>query len=255
MACRRNKIQKTILEIQAEKEVVLDSLSHVVLEEEAPLEIDNCDVNTLKFKSKIEVSSPFLNQSFPANVQLKKDSLLWFSVAVGLEVGRAIVNKDSIFVLDRLNRKYYSSSLLSLSEKLQFDVDFNLLQSLILGDVIYKQEKQDSLSSNSLYTSLFQKKEPFSIESQIDNVSHKLTTLLVNDQRSGNSLGITYSEFISVLDELLPTTIFSKIDNKNKPGEPSTIVNIYHNKIEAGDINLKFPFNIPKSYSAGELPF
>ena len=255
-SCRRNKIQKTIADIKAEKEVVFDSLKSVeVPTKTVQLEIDQCDLSTIKFKSKIDIESPFFNQSFPCNVQLKKDSALWISVAIGLEIGRALISTDSVIVLDRINRKFYSMDFGELSQRLQFDVNFSIIQALVLGNLPYPQQNGDLVSENSLYTSLFQNKERFKIQNQIEKINKKLTTILVDDSTSGNSLGIQYSEFAVVDRELLPATILSKIDNKNKPGEPSTVLNIYHNKIEAGDINLRFPFNIPKSYTKGELNF
>ena len=70
------------------------------------LEVSESQIEVLKIKTKVDLKSTLFSQSFPANIRLKKDSVMWISVAVGIEVGRALITQDSIFVIDRISRKY-----------------------------------------------------------------------------------------------------------------------------------------------------
>lgn len=255
-SCRRNKIQKTIAEIQKDaNEAKSDSLKASPGIKKIVLTVDESDFDIVKLKSKVDFKSPIFSQSFPANIHVKKDSAIWISVAIGIEIGRALITTDSVKVLDRINRKYYELGIAELSKQFDFDLDFQLLQSLVLGDLPIDRTDTDSLAYNSLYTSLYQKKGRIFVENQVDNISHKLLNILANDFENGNRLGISYSQFVSLETELVPSTIFTKIDNTKKIGDPSTLLEIYHNKIEIGDVNVRFPFNVPRSYEKGFIQF
>lgn len=255
-SCRRNKIQRTIAEIQKDAiEAKSDSLKSSESSEKIVLNIDESDFDVVKLKSKVDFKSPIFSQSFPANIHVKKDSAIWISVAVGIEIGRALITTDSVKVLDRINRKYYELGIAELSNQFDFELDFQLLQSLVLGDLPIDRKTTDSLAYNSLYTSLFQKKGRVFVENQVDNVNHKLLNILANDYENGNRLGISYSQFVNIENELIPSSIFTKIDNTKKIGDPSTMLEIFHNKIELGDINIRFPFNVPRSYEKGFIQF
>lgn len=253
VSCKRNKIQKTIAEIQKESQVTLNSGEEESKARE--FEIDESNLTFVKLKTKVDFQSPIFSQAFPANIHIKQDSAIWISVAVGIEVGRALITQDSVKVMDRINRKYYDLSMTDLSRQFDFELSYELLESLILGDLPIDRSEADSISFNSLYTSLFQNQGSLKIENQVDNVSKKLITILAKDSKNGSRLGISYSDFVQVAEEKIPQTIFTKIDNTSKPGDPSTLMNLFHNKIDAGDMNLRFPYSIPKSYEKGFIEF
>jgi hypothetical protein len=254
-SCRRNKIQKTIVEIKKEAVASKSDTSLSNEEKKVVLNIKESEFQYGKFKSKVNFESPIFSQSFPANIHVNRDSAIWISVAVGIEIGRALITTDSVKVMDRINKQYYELAISELSTQFDFDLDYKLLQSLILGDLPLARGANDSLAFNSLYTSLFQKKNNLLVESQVDNLSQKLITILANDKLNGNRLGISYSDFTYIADDEIPMSILTKIDNTTKSGEPSTVLEIFHTKAEVGDVNLRLPFNIPKSYSKGSLDF
>lgn len=77
-------------------------------------------------------------ESVYVNLRMKKDSLIWMSISpaigVSVEVARAMVTKDSIYLLDKINKKYYVRSFDFLQETVKYPIDFQLAQHLILGD-------------------------------------------------------------------------------------------------------------------------
>lgn len=252
--CRRNKIQKTIAEIQKESEG-LNNEKTEPSEATVNLVVDESKIERIKLKTKVNLQSPLFSQAFPANIRIKKDSVMWISVAVGIEIGRALVTLDSVKVMDRISKKYYALSLDDISKQFGFQLDYRLLQSLVLGDLPIVRSQSDSLALNSLYTSLYQNKGSVTIENQVDNVTNKLVTILAQDVENGARLGISYGDFWELATDLIPQTIFAKIDNTNKIGDPSTLLEMNHVKMDVGEINLRFPFNIPNSYSTGTITF
>lgn len=78
------------------------------------------------------------SQSFDVNIRLEKDRRIWVSVTalLGLEAARILITPDSLQAIDRLHRDVYSMRLSDAGQLLPFPADFQLLQSLILGEAL-----------------------------------------------------------------------------------------------------------------------
>lgn len=258
-SCKRSKIQKSIAELP-KAEIGNDELmktdSLASQPEEIELEISESSFEYLKLKSKIDFQSENLSQSFPANVHIKKDSIIWISVSVGIEAARCLITTDSILFMDRINRKYYCLSIPELSEQFNFEFNFGLLQSLLIGNLPFKKKNNDLVVLNSLYTSLFQQANNIKIENQIDNVNRKLTTILAEDIGGKSKLGISYSDFTEEVNgQVVPHAIFAKIDVIKTDKTKTSTLDFKHTKIEFSENELRFPYTIPKSYEKGEIAF
>ena len=69
------------------------------------------DYEYLSAKTKITVINTDGKTEFSASVRIKKDSAIWISIspALGIEIVRVLITKDSIKIIDRFNKKYYCS--------------------------------------------------------------------------------------------------------------------------------------------------
>lgn len=252
-SCKRSKIQKSIAELPKNDVSISDSIK---IDEKAVFILNESDFDYLKLKSKIDFRSENISQSFPANVHIKKDSVIWISVSVGIEAARCLITQDSIQFMDRINRKHYALSIADLSTQFNFDFNFDLLQSLLVGNLPVKRKEEDQIEFKSLYTSLFQQAKNIRIENQVDNVNHKLTTILADDLGGRSKLGISYSDFIEQTNgQLIPHAIFAKIDVIKGDQIKTTTLDFRHTKFEFLDRDLRFPYTIPKSYQKGEIDF
>ncbi|WP_341226260.1 DUF4292 domain-containing protein [uncultured Arcticibacterium sp.] len=253
-SCKRSKIQKSIAELPKSDIAGIDST--LIAPSVSDLVIQESDFQYLKLKSKIDFQSENLSQSFPANIHIKKDSVIWISVSVGIEAARCLITQDSIQFLDRINRKYYELSITELSEQFNFDFNFSILQSLLIGNLPFNKRDKDQVILNSLYTSLFQQARNIKIENQIDNVSHKLTTVLAEDLGGKSKLGVSYSDFFQEVNGgVVPHAIFAKIDVYRGDIIKTSTLDFKHTKFEFLDSELRFPYAIPKSYQKGVIVF
>lgn len=69
-------------------------------------------------------------------LRMRKDSVIWLSVTatLGVEVLRAKVRNDSIWVLNRLEKSYLSESLDTLSEQLGLPLSLPWMQTLLFDN-------------------------------------------------------------------------------------------------------------------------
>jgi hypothetical protein len=187
-----------------------------------------------------------------ANLRVRKDSVIWMSLSPGLgvEVARVLITQDSIFVIDKFNKKYINMDFVSLSKKFEFDIDYHLVESVILGNLIhpYKREKYKKAEGGSVYEQVEGK---FLFQNTIGNNSKKLEKLTVTDTTSRSSINVNYSDFQQVEDQVLPFLITAVL-KKGYASAIGTKVEIVYSKAVIEKKTLKFPFSIPDKYERSE---
>ncbi len=96
------------------------------------------DVDWFEAKAKLDVSDG--SQSVKANavIRMKKNELVWVSIKkLGFEVGRALIRKDSAFVINRLSNEYYAEPLSWLEREYNVPGDLAAFQNLLLGNLVF----------------------------------------------------------------------------------------------------------------------
>jgi hypothetical protein len=256
-SCRSHKMKKNSIvlgTVNATADSVIVKKDSVVLaeipvEEKVFFETKEIDFEKLKIKSKISIKTAKIDQNIPATIHVKKDSVIWISIAIGLEAARVSINPDSIFLLDRLNRKYYKVSFKELSDNFDFDLDFNMIQSLLVGNLPIKIDSIDIYKKLTEFNSISQKRNEVEIENRFDLEKSKLFYINATDKKTNTKLNIDYKSFINEDNKLVPTIISLLISGKNEAK-----IEFEHSKFDFLDRNIRFPFNIPKGYSLEKIP-
>src|SRR6185436_3610205 len=72
-------------------------------------------------------------------VRMKKDSIIWISVngALGIEGMRVMIDKDSVRILNKLDKEYQVRSLEYLTEVAALPLDLHTVQQLIIGNPVF----------------------------------------------------------------------------------------------------------------------
>ncbi|WP_258105459.1 DUF4292 domain-containing protein [Marinoscillum sp. MHG1-6] len=187
-----------------------------------------------------------------ANMRMKKDSLIWISLSPGLgvEVARIHINKDSISIIDKFNKKYIVMDFKGLSKKFDFDISYEMVEAVLLGNPIYPYRREKLRKSNTLLT-YDQQQNNFYFKNGIGSSSMKLERLEVQDTLSKSSIYVNYGSFQPVEDQIMPHQIGAKL-RKGTSETISTSVDLEYTKAEIEDKPLKFPFNVPQKYERSE---
>ena len=206
------------------------------------LTVDEFDFSYMTAKAKIKYKDKDRNISAAANIRVKKDSLLWMSISPGLgvEVARVKIDRDSLHILDRLNKKYIVQSFSQLSRRLDFDLDYNLIESVVLGNLIFPYSKEE-LSKSDSQLQYSQTLENFIFENFIGLETKKLEKLEVEDVKTKNVISVNYENFRAIDEEIFPFTIQAKIDY-SKQSQEDIEIDIGFSKAEIQNDPLSFPF-------------
>lgn len=140
---------------------------------------EHTNLNFLTAQAKIFVEGNGQSIGASANVIWIRDSVIWLNVKkFGLEAVRAMVTRDSVFVLNRLEKTYSARALESLQRQYSLPAGFDLVQSILLSspwffpDITLVSNIKDGLhnlsGSNGRYSTEYKIEEgPFWLRQEI----------------------------------------------------------------------------------------
>ncbi len=212
--------------------------------------LENFDFEYLQAKSKIKFDSEERSLSSSATIRMKKDSIIWISLTpvFGLEAARGLITRDEIVFIDRVNKKVYRYNYETLSEMINFEVSFDMIQSTLLGNQVFTFLPNDKFSKNVKELKVDQTRQRFKVITTANRLTRKVTNIKVNEIEAGNEMLITFGSFNTVQGQALPyeasVLIMSTLDDKTE----KTRVDISHTKVETGNEKISFPFSVPSKY-------
>ncbi len=220
---------------------------------------------TVSGKAALTLLENDKKKSFKITYRIKKDSVIWISITplLGLEAARIMITRDSVFMLDRLHKTYYKNNIENINEVLKIDVNFILLQNILLANPISiePENKKDKIyirrnRKEQLYFVSNAKRRKYrkAINKDKDKYKETIETIWIypdnykmakfnlNDFEENKSFEAQYTEYQTIDEQIFPKII--QIDIKNDHNFQLTIDYLKVN------INnpLKFSFHIPSKY-------
>ena len=207
------------------------------------------DYKTFSAKIKVEYEDAKGKQpNITAYVRALKDSLIWISgyaTIFNVEAFRILIKKDSVFVLDKINKEVKLRSIDYLQEVTEIPFDFETLQNLLIGNPIFLDENVISYKetdSKILLATLgkyfkhlltLNKTDHFLIHSKLDDVNivrNRTADITYGDYVNNN--GVNFSTFREIT-----------VSEKNKLDVLLNFKQYEFNK------ELVIIFNIPANYT------
>ena len=216
------------------------------------LKIKNLDFDYLTLKTKIKFIDGDNNQKATANIRIKQDSLIWFSITpgLGIEAARGLISKDSIIILDKIHKEYSILKFDDLSDKFHFDLNYKLIEAVLVGNMIWKVEASDKVIKEPGLYNITKKNGNLTISHLIGNNTMKLEKIYAISDSTKNSLDINYNDFELIDSQAFPNSaeIYIKYVAKIDNSEKFSNITLQHTKVEIDKKKLKFSFNIPSKY-------
>jgi len=218
--------------------------------------------NWLTSKFSAEVITEDNKQSFTVSVRAKKDSAMWLSVSVlGIEGARMLITQDSVRFMDKLNNKYFVGDYQYLSKLLSIDVDFETMQSVLIGNSMEFYDEDEKLKSGKdstfyLLTTIKKRKLKKALKDNPENATnkdlaqriwlHPLTfkvyQIVINDFPNDRTFTANYSNF-----QVIDSSYFPFKANFVIQAQKKIILDIDYSKV-VHDKPQTMPFNIPAKY-------
>lgn len=231
-----------------------DSLSRAMQIADAPIQW---------FGAKVSVDSDINNQtnSFSANLRIKKDSAIWISIspALGIEVARALITPDSLKFINRINGTYFKGDFKYLNELLQIEVNFKMIQAILLGNVYLhysiEQYIRDRENTELVLSTLKKRRIRRDIDLEIpqiltqeiwlSSIQNKIVRMEMQDYRPVRKFTVNYLQFEKVDELNMPNKLIitAQADKHVK-------IDLEYSRMTINK-ELNLPFNIPENYVPG----
>lgn len=213
------------------------------------LEIQEIDFEYFHGKARMVFNDNKKERDVKANIRIRKDSVIWMTFSViGVQGGKALINKDSITIVSTVDKEYYVFDYPSLSKRFNFEITYNTLQAAILGNLMTPHLDVDKITPGPSFNLLEQQRGTVSVKNYINAVTRKLEKVEMKEENANNSISVNYSNFQPVGDKTFPFNGMASIFYKSASGLLNTSITLEYNKAEVGDKELRFPFNIPRKY-------
>lgn len=218
----------------------------VIENEEDKVKIDEIDFKYLKAKAKVAFKGPKESQNVNVDIRMKKDSLIWMNIsALGFSVASALFDKGIVKFYDKFHGEYNEYTYSAFADKFNFNITYDILQALIVGNRPFKKNKSRVVRENEYYL-LKQEQDRVLIDNYIGE-NKKLKKLLLTQEDTNNKLTLDFDDFTMLNQYLFPNSSLITVDYKSNEDQKmyQTVVNIKHTKVELLDTPLEFPFKVP----------
>lgn len=237
----------SFLALSCSKKVVGPNISQVP--PKPVLNIEEIDFGYMHGKARMVLRDANKEREVKANIRIRKDSVIWMTFSViGVQGGKALVNKDSITIVSNVDKEYFVFDYKELSKRYNFEINYDVIQSAMLGNLVIPRKDADDVVQETSFFILRQQANSVTVDNFVNAASKKIEKVELKELNSNNSLVINYSNFQPVGSKFFPYNGTISLFYKGLGGILNTTIIFEYNKAEVGDKELKFPFNIPKRY-------
>jgi len=248
-SCRSTKkIQTAIEKKDTVETVTTPKIDTTQLINNALLTLKNNRIDYKTFSAKVDVDyrgGDDKHYDVNANLRMYKDSLIWISVnaVFGIEAMRLLINKDSVFLLDKLNKTYLTRSIDYLQEVSGLPLTLSNLQDILAGNPVFIDSVVSYSNDNSTISLLSigkTFKNLVTINGEKNVLVHsKLDDLDITRSRTAD---LNYDDYENKKGKSFSSKRRITVAEKNKLD-----ISLNFKQYEFND-DLSFPFSIPKNY-------
>ena len=210
------------------------------------LDSQRISFKTFNAKVKMDYDGSEGNGQATVYLRMQKDSIIWLSLtgALGIEGFRVIITKDSVKLMNKLDKVVQFRSIQYLNELTHVPVNFYDMQNILIGNPLYLDSNivsykysDDNLSilmAGSVFKNLLtlDKNTLRMLHSKLDDI----------DPNKNRTADITYSNYDKVNSFYFSTARRISVAEKAKLD-----LNLEFKQYNF-DQPQTFPFNIPKNY-------
>lgn len=224
------------------------------------LKLNEFNFDRMSAKLSVEALIDSTSESFIVSMRIKKDSIIWLSISkLGIEGARILISKDSVKFINRISNKYFKGDFAYISKMLNTDLDFEMLQSLLIGNSVEFYSEDEKIKAgvdNCQYTlgtirkfklrKVMEKGKELHEPAQSIYLlpkTFKIARIVFYDFNPARSLDARFGEYERIdSTQLFPMKIFYSIKAQNRID-----IELNYNKISLKEIQ-GFPFKIPDNY-------
>ncbi|THD69366.1 DUF4292 domain-containing protein [Robertkochia marina] len=210
---------------------------------------NDADFETLRGRIKIDYADDHTSQGFSVSMRMKKDEAIWLSAT--LSVVKVLITPDRVSFYNKLDNTYFDGDYALLNKLLGTEVNYTMVQNLLLGQSILdlKDQRFDaSVSSDYYQLTPNRQQELYKLLFLLEPRNFKMAVQQLSQPEKGRILNIAYESYQQVEGIVVP----DKISLEAQDGTVLTKIDLEYRSLEFNE-RLSFPYNIPNGFTPIEL--
>ncbi|MBT8262813.1 MAG: DUF4292 domain-containing protein [Bacteroidia bacterium] len=208
--------------------------------------------NTMAGRIKVEYEDEKKSQSITVSLRMEKDKKIWIKASIiGITLAKVMITPDSVSYYETLSNSYFDGDFTLISEWLGTEVDFEKTQAILLGQTMFELNKSTYTSQvvNNQYKLLPKQQLENFIHSLFLNPSNfKVASVSVAQPWEDRMLTVYYGPYQMIEGGYFP----SELSINTIEGDDRTRIDVTYRKIDL-NVDVNFPFNIPRGYEQIDL--
>jgi outer membrane biogenesis lipoprotein LolB len=212
-------------------------------------QLGNNHINFQTFSGKVEVDykgTDGKGYGVNAKINMYKDSAIWISAnaILGIEAMRVLVTKDSVKLLNKLEKVYSARSISYLQELTSLPLNLYTLQDMIIGNPVFLDSNIIRYSTGNGLINLLSLGQYFKNLVTLNEANKTLvhSKLDDTDPLHSRTADLSYSDYQSNKGPLFSTERQVVVSEKGRLEIKLDFKNYTFNE------PVEFPFSIPKNY-------
>jgi hypothetical protein len=214
----------------------------------------------LNAKLSVEATVDSSSNSFTVTLRMKKDSIIWMSISkLGIEGARVLITKDTVKFMNRIKSQYFIGDFSYISKIINTDLDFEILQSLLVGNSVEFYDDDEKLKPGvddcKYYLGTVRKRKMKRIIEKGKEYKDaaqtiymvpdkfKITRIVFFEFNPDRNIDVRYDNFVSIDS----TQLFPQKISCNIKAQKSVIIEMNYTKTVFNE-EQTFPFKIPENY-------
>jgi hypothetical protein len=201
------------------------------------------------FSGKLKVNyegSDGRSYELTAFMRMLKDSLIWIrgDAILGIEAFRVLITRDSVKILDKMDKTVRLRSVSFLQEVAKLPIDFKTLQDLLIGNAIFLDSSEVYYRSDEAGLSLISIGELFKNYLTLNKNDFSLKHAKLDDvvELRARTCDLTYRDY-----EWRDSIHFSTYRKISLAEKSKLDIELSFKQYNFNEV-LSFPFPIPKNY-------
>jgi len=203
--------------------------------------------NTLSARVQVVYEDEKKLQSITASLRMEKDKIIWIKASIlGITLSKILITPDRVSYYESISNTYFEGDFTILSEVLGTEVDFNTMQTILLGQSIFSLDPLEYKAKRQMDTyKLIPKKQVqnFIYSILLNRKNFKVNTETLSQPTLDRLLVLRYGEYQEISGAFYPSEIHINTTEKDS----KTKIDLNFKKIEL-NLSLSFPFAIPEGY-------
>lgn len=210
----------------------------------------NTDIQWLAGDIDLDIDMGGKSISLSMNLRMRRDSAIWLNITKwGINVARALVRPDSIFVLNFIQNQVIMLPMNTIRERLGLDINFTTLQNMLLGNPTFLGSAENlTLTPTDSGLSIENKLDALRIDFQLNKKCQILNTEIKRTD-DPTKVMVTYAKYLP-FNNNFQNRFFSftrKLEVQGTGRNDGTILFEFESPLEI-NVPKKMRFEIPKDY-------